>query len=181
LAGWPKGGCLKGRLSEQSGVIEHRFDTTSPRRFHSGMALNSAGTTSPYLLLFRNGGPEAHAHLTTPERDALTQQWNAWFDRLSKRGMVEQGRPLGLGGRVVSEPQGTRVTDGPYAEAKEVVAGYFMIRATSLDEATEIAKGCPGLAIGLTVEVRPVVEFSPVLQQVRGSGPRHAPSEADAR
>src|SRR4051812_41651660 len=120
------------------------------------MSSSAPVATSPYLLLFRNGGPEAHAHLTPDERDALTRQWNGWFDRLSKQGVVEQGKPLGLGGRVVSEPQGARVTDGPYAEAKEVVAGYFMIKAASLDEATEIAKGCPGLAIGLTVEVRPV-------------------------
>ncbi len=78
-----------------------------------------------------------------------------------------QGNPLGLGGRVVSEPRGQRVTDGPYAEATEVVAGYVMIRAASLDAAAEIAKGCPELPIGLTVEVRPLQDFSPVLNDVR--------------
>jgi hypothetical protein len=123
--------------------------------------------TSPYLLLFRNGGPEAHAHLTPAERTALTTRWNEWVDSLTARRVLEQGRPLGLDGRVVSEPQGARVTDGPYAEAKEVVAGYVMVRAANLDAAAEIAKGCPGLDIGLTVEVRPLLDFSPVLQDVR--------------
>lgn len=64
------------------------------------------------------------------------------------------------------------MTDGPYAEGKEIIGGYFHIRASGLDEATEIAKQCPGLALGLTVEVRPVVPRSPVLDEVRGSSDR---------
>lgn len=120
-----------------------------------------------YLLLFRNGGPEAHAHLTPPERTALTAQWNDWVEGLMAQRILERGQPLGLEGAVVAEPRGARVTDGPYAEGKEVVAGYLMVRAASLAAATEIAKGCPGLATGLTVEVRPLVNFSPVLAEVR--------------
>ena len=129
-------------------------------------------STSSFLLLFRNGGPEAHAHLTSAERVALTAQWNDWVERLSAQGALEQGKPLGLAGRVVTGPKGERVTDGPYAEAKEVVAGYVMVRAANLDAATELAKGCPGLAIGLTVEVRPLQDFSPVLEDVRARGPQ---------
>lgn len=131
------------------------------------MSSSPASATSPYLLLFRNGGPEAHAHLTPAERTALTARWNAWVTQLTARGALEQGKPLGLEGRVVSGTKGERVTDGPYAEGKEVVAGFVMIRAASLAAATEIAKECPGLAIGLTVEVRPLMEFSPVLADVR--------------
>lgn len=96
----------------------------------------------------------------------LTAQWNAWVDGLLSDRTLERGQPLGLEGRVVDGPLGARVTDGPYAEGKEVVAGYLMIRAASLAAATEIAKGCPGLATGLTVEVRPLVNFSPVLAEV---------------
>jgi hypothetical protein len=132
----------------------------------------SAPSTSPYLLLFRNGGPEAHAHLDAEQRAALAAKWNAWVDTLTTQGALDQGRPLGLGGRVVAGAQGERVTDGPYAEGKEVVAGYVMIRARSLDAATELAKGCPGLAIGLTVEVRPLEDFSPVLEDVRARAAR---------
>ncbi len=131
------------------------------------MASVSASSATSYLLLFRNGGPEAHAHLTPAEREALAARWNTWVERLTSDGVLEQGKPLGLGGRVVAGAQGERVTDGPYAEAKEVVAGYVMVKAENLDAATSIAQGCPGLAIGLTVEVRPLQDFSPVLQDVR--------------
>jgi hypothetical protein len=136
------------------------------------MPAAAAPSTSPYLLLFRNGGPEAHAHLTPTERVALAARWNEWVEQLAKQGVLEQGKPLGLDGRVVSGPRGERVTDGPYAEAKEVVAGYVMIRASNLDAAAQIAKGCPGLSIGLVVEVRPLLDFSPVLSEVRAHDPQ---------
>ena len=49
------------------------------------------------------------------------------------------------------------VTDGLFVEAKEGIAGFFIIRAYSLEQAVEVAKGCPGLDYGQTVEVRPIV------------------------
>jgi hypothetical protein len=52
------------------------------------------------------------------------------------------------------------------------VAGYVMIRASNLDAAAQIAKGCPGLSIGLVVEVRPLLDFSPVLSEVRAHDPQ---------
>ena len=48
-------------------------------------------------------------------------------------------------------------TEGPYAEAKDLICGYTVISAESLDEATEIARGCPFLVVGGTVEIRPVL------------------------
>jgi hypothetical protein len=128
-------------------------------------------SSSPFLLLFRNAGPESHQHLSTEQRQQLMKQWNDWYSGLAAQGKVQHARPLGLNGRVVSGPGGERVIDGPYAEAKEVVGGYFFLEVADLDEATQIAQQCPGLAIGLTVEVRPVLEFSPVLEGVRGHGP----------
>jgi hypothetical protein len=49
------------------------------------------------------------------------------------------------------------VTDGPFAEAKEAVGGYFMLNVDTMDEAVAIARECPGLAYGVKVEVRPVL------------------------
>ena len=49
------------------------------------------------------------------------------------------------------------MTDGPFAESKEAIAGFFIIQANNLEEAVEIAKGCPGLDYGQTVEVRPLI------------------------
>lgn len=129
-------------------------------------------TASSFLLLFRNTGPDTHAHLTPAQREDLTRQWNAWYEGLAAQGKVQHGRPLGLGGRVVSGMRGERVTDGPFAEAKEVVGGYFFLSVADIDEATAIAKKCPGLPLGLTVEVRPVADVSPVLEGVAGRPPQ---------
>lgn len=132
------------------------------------MPTNPTLAASPFLLLFRNAGPDTHQHLSPQQREQLTRQWNEWYDGLAAQGKVQHGRPLGLQGRVVSGPGGQRVIDGPYAEAKEVIGGYFFLTVADIDEATEIAKKCPGLPLGLTVEVRPVAEVSPVLEGVRG-------------
>lgn len=127
--------------------------------------------SAPFLLLFRNAGPDPHARLTADQRQDMAQQWNDWYDRLARAGKVQHGQPLELTGRVVSGERGQVVTDGPFAEAKEAVGGYFLLTVASLDEATEIARQCPGLPLGLTVEVRPVAAVSPVLSAVRGRPP----------
>ena len=71
------------------------------------------------LLLFRNTGPETHAHLSPDERQQLVVRWNAWFDGLVAEGKAVEGQPLELATRVVSGPGGSRVVDGPFAEAKK--------------------------------------------------------------
>jgi hypothetical protein len=48
------------------------------------------------------------------------------------------------------------ITDGPYTEIKELIGGYTLVKAESLDEAAELAKGCPILAFGGNVEVREI-------------------------
>lgn len=61
--------------------------------------------------------------------------------------------------RCVSVRDGGRmVTDGPFAETREQLGGYFLIEATSLDHATEIAGRIPGARIG-TVEIRQIMEL----------------------
>lgn len=95
------------------------------------------------------------------------QQWNAWYDGLAREAKVQHGHPLEPAGRVVSGARGERVVDGPFAEATEAIGGYFLLTVASLDEATEIAKQCPSLAYGLTVEVRPIADACATLG-VRG-------------
>ena len=124
--------------------------------------------SAPFLLLFRNAGEEPHRHLTPEQRAALTQQWNDWYAGLAAQGKVQDARPLALDGRVVTGARGERVVDGPYAEAKEAVLGFFILNVADLDEATAIAKNCPGLPLGLSVEVRPILSASPVLEGVKG-------------
>lgn len=126
---------------------------------------------SSFLLIFRDSQPEAYGRLSPEERQRLVQQWNAWYDGLAVQGKVLHGNPLEPQGRVVSGPAGQSVRDGPYAEGKEVVGGYFWLSVADIDEATAIAQKCPSLPIGISVEIRPVAEFSPVLKELRGRRP----------
>lgn len=76
-----------------------------------------------------------------------------WHDRLVAEGRMKAGQRLAREGKLVSRH---RVTDGPFAEAKEVIGGYWFILAGSLEEAAEIAAGNPCLAYGLVYEIRPI-------------------------
>ncbi len=110
---------------------------------------------SDYLLLFRNNA--WYKDLSPEEIQRVMTDWMSWFDKLVAEGRCLGGQSLEHEGRVVTG--GTRhVTDGPYAEAKESVAGYFMVRVADIEEATEIAKLCPGLPYGSTVEIRKLME-----------------------
>ena len=112
--------------------------------------------TSAYLLIFRDASPDVYTKLSPDQRQRLMEQWNAWYDGLAAKGQVQHGHPLEPGGRVVSGTRGERVVDGPFAEAKEAIGGYFLLTVESLEEATAIAQRCPSLPLGMTVEVRPV-------------------------
>jgi hypothetical protein len=113
-------------------------------------------TKSPYLLMFRDKSSDVYKAMSAEQRQTLLQQWNAWYDGLAAEGKVEHGHPLEPVGRVVSGARGERVTDGPFAESTEGIAGYFFLTVGSLEEATAIAQRCPSLVHGMTVEVRPI-------------------------
>ena len=68
------------------------------------------------------------------------------------------------------------VTDGPYAETHEQLAGYFLVEATNLDEAIGIAERVPGARIG-TIEIRPI-EMSPAYPWPRRGIPYHSEENA---
>lgn len=112
----------------------------------------------PYMLLFRNSGPENYQHLSAEARQQLMTRWNAWYDELAAQGKAVEGQPLELESRIVSGSGGERVIDGPFAEAKEAIGGYVKLMVGSLDEATDIARRHPGLAYGLRIEVRQMTD-----------------------
>jgi hypothetical protein len=116
--------------------------------------MNSTSEKSDYLLLFR--GTDWHHGLSPEEIQKTMTVWMAWFNRLIEEGRCKGGQSLGPESRVVSGKM-RNVTDGPYAEAKESVAGYFLLYVESMEEALEIAKECPTLGYGTTVEVRPLL------------------------
>ncbi len=113
---------------------------------------------TPYILFFRNSGPENYQHLSPDQRQELMMRWNTWYDRLAREGKAVEGQPLELETRVVSGTRGERVMDGPFAEAKEAIGGYVKLIVSSLDEATAIAQRHPGLDYGLIIEVRELTE-----------------------
>jgi hypothetical protein len=81
------------------------------------------------------------------------QKWGEWITAAIQQGwMTDPGDALTGEGRVVNAKK--LVTDGPFVEAKEVVGGYSIITADSIDKAAELAKGCPALLTGGKVEVR---------------------------
>jgi hypothetical protein len=124
--------------------------------------LTVESNSSSYLLIFRDSSPEAYAAMTAEQRTQCLDQWNAWYDGLAAEGKLQHGHPLEMKGRVVSGARGERVVDGPFAEAKEAIGGYFLLTVGSLDEATEIAQRCPNLRHGMSVEVRPVGACCPL-------------------
>jgi len=112
-----------------------------------------------YMLIFR--GNDWHKGLSPEEMQKISDQWMAWFKGLTEQGKAIAGNPLEPKGKIVSGAN-ARVVDGPFAESKEAIGGYFLLNVSDMDEAVAIAKGCPGLAYGAKVEVRPVMDHCPM-------------------
>jgi hypothetical protein len=109
-------------------------------------------TTSEYMLLFR--GMHWDKNLSPQEIQNVMGRWIDWFDRLTQEGKAKAGQPLTEKGKIISGKKGQKVVDGPFAESKESIAGYILLHVATLDEAVKIAKECPGLDYGISVEVR---------------------------
>lgn len=108
-----------------------------------------------YMFLFRGGDV---SHLSPNEQQAQMQKWFAWVDKLKSQNRYLAGEPLNPGGKTVSGAKKT-VTDGPFAESKEVIGGFFIITAKNLDEAVQLSKDAPDFEIGGSVEVREVMKM----------------------
>jgi hypothetical protein len=121
--------------------------------------MNDTRTKSDYMLLFR--GTTWDKHLAPEQVEKVISDWYAWFDGLMKSGQAISGHPLLDEGKMVTG-KNRAVADGPFAESKEAIGGYFYLQVTGMEEALEIAKRCPGLDYGVTVEVRPVAPMCTV-------------------
>lgn len=118
-------------------------------------------STSPFLLIFRDPAPEQYRAMSAEQRQDMIARWGRWYASLESAGKLKDGHPLKPVGRIIAQ-EGERITDGPFAEAKEAVGGFFFVHVADTDEAVAIAKQCPGLPYGITVEVRPVASKCPV-------------------
>lgn len=112
---------------------------------------------SNFLFLFR-GGHDQSTHQSPEEMQAEMQKWFTWMGKLKEKGKLVDGLPLGAEGKVVAQ-HGDVITNGPFAEGAEIVGGYLIVTAESLDEAVELSKGCPNYAYGGTTEVREILSM----------------------
>ena len=116
---------------------------------------------SEYMVLFRASDESRRGAMGTPERAQQSlKAWFAWMHDLEQRGALRQrGLPIDAEGRVVRGKDRV-VTDGPFVEAKDLVLGFIVVQARDLDEAAELAKGCPMLDGAGSVEIRPVAQLA---------------------
>jgi hypothetical protein len=116
------------------------------------------------MLIFRSA--DWYKGLSPEQMQQVADHWMAWFKRLKDEGTAVAGNPLEPQGRIVSGRNGRIVSDGPFAESKESIGGYFLLQVDTLDAAVAVAQQCPGLPYGIRVEVRPVAAECPLVQEV---------------
>lgn len=113
---------------------------------------------SQFVFLFRSSEAEFVERMGSPEAAQRSMQaWMAWIRDLQAKGhLKDPGQPLDRTGSVVRGKK-KLVTDGPFAEAKDIVLGFNVIEARDLAEAVRLASACPIVEGGGAVEVRPVM------------------------
>jgi hypothetical protein len=124
----------------------------------------STPSNNGYMLIFRS--TDWYKGLSPEQMQQVIDQWMNWFNGLKEEGTVTAGNPLEPEGRIVSG-KNRAVSDGPFAEAKETIGGYFLLKVATMDEAVAIAQQCPGLPYGIRVEVRPVAAECPIAAELR--------------
>lgn len=112
---------------------------------------------SSYILLLHEN-PADYSSISPAEGQAIVARYMAWWQGLMAQNKTVHSNKLhDEGGRVISRQNGSLVVvDGPYAEAREVVSGYFVVKAESYDEAVKIAMTCPHADGNGRIEVREI-------------------------
>jgi len=110
------------------------------------------------LMLFDN--PAQDVNLSPQQMQQVVAEYKQWAEQMARQGKLVGGDKLAEhGGKLLRGSAGKLIiTDGPFAEAKEVLGGYFVINANSLDEAVELSKSCPHIKYGSSIQVRQVDE-----------------------
>ena len=119
------------------------------------MEMNKTG----YLLLMNSH--EWWKNLSREELQKYIAQNHAWLEQLMTSGKAKGGQALARTGAIVSGKNGRQILDGPFAESKEVIGGYLLLNVETFAEAVAIAQGCPALAQGASLEVRPLTDTCP--------------------
>lgn len=108
-----------------------------------------------FLLVFHNEHVSSTPMLSPEEMQANMKLWMDWIGGIAAQNkLVDRGNRLEPDGKVL-RPNNV-ITDGPYSEIKERIGGYTLVKAESIEAATELAKGCPILNFGGNVEIREI-------------------------
>jgi hypothetical protein len=111
-----------------------------------------------FMFIFR--GPYYEDLNLTPEQSqAAMQKWFDWIGKLAAEGRHIAGAPLLKPGKIVDGKKPV-VTDGPFAEGKELVGGYLIVKAETLEEASKMAFGFPDFEMEGSVEIREIMQMS---------------------
>ena len=109
-----------------------------------------------FLYLYRGG----ESPTSPAEGQQVMQRWMAWMKELDEKGHLKAvGAPLEKTGKLVSGKEKI-ASDGPFAEAKDLIGGFTLVLAKDIDEAAELSKGCPIFLAGGGVEVRPILQMT---------------------
>ena len=125
--------------------------------------LSHGDKTMQYMLLIHTDEAAMKSAMETGGAPKMMGAYMAYTQAMKEAGVLKAGDALqpSASATVVRVRDGkTAVLDGPYAEAKEQLGGYYLIDTPNLDGALEWAARCPGAALG-AIEVRPVVVFAP--------------------
>ena len=107
-----------------------------------------------YLLVYR-AEYSFMPDRTPEEMQAMSKRWMDWIGGIAAQNkLIDRGNRLTTDGKVIRND--STITNGPYAEIKESIGGYSLIKAESYDDAVELAKSCPVFMIGGNVEVREI-------------------------
>jgi hypothetical protein len=116
------------------------------------------GLRGKFMLIFRGGAASGQV-LSPSELQAHVEKWYRWSDELARQGRARgSGTALGNPGATVRGHERV-VTDGPYAESKDLVTGSMIVEAACLQDAIGVARTCPVYEFGGSVEVRPVQDL----------------------
>jgi len=110
-----------------------------------------------FMMIFRHT-PNPAMQLSPEQMQANIKQWQDWIGSIAAQGKFVSTNRLGFEGKTL-KPNNV-ITDGPYAEVKEILGGYVIVKANSLDDATQLAQGCPILLIGGHVEIRNILQMN---------------------
>jgi hypothetical protein len=111
-----------------------------------------------FMFIFK--GASQQYNFSPEEMQQHMHKWFTWMEELKAKNIYLSGEALNPGGGKTVKGAKLLVTDGPFAESKELVGGYIVIKAGSMEEAVEIAKGSPDLPFDGSVEVREVMKFN---------------------